>query len=314
MRRPSRWMTAGSPAVWVLICVPCLAQAPIERRPPSTPPVWPQVAVDVTVTDGNDEPAKAVGASDLLVRMDGAPVDGAMLAPVDAEPESVCIVVDTSGSTYANRQLIKAELTQLIQSLPTEDEVCAIAFSSQPYLDVQIGPAAANHDRLLKWVGFLQASGGTALRDAITLASSQLETARYRSRAIVLISDGGENASRSSERDVRDALLAAGVPTMYALVNRAGQTGAEPGARNRLARLVEMTGGLEFPIRGEQDAQAAVDRMMRVMHGRYRLLFTASGATAAATEHTLQVELKKDLRRQKMNVAAPQIYGVRSGG
>jgi VWFA-related protein len=279
--------------------------APIERAYAATPEAWPQVGFDVTVMDKDDEPAKGISFEQLLVRDNGKTVTAGTLTETE-EPESVCLLVDTSGSTYENRAAIAAELTELIQDLPPEDEVCAIAFSSEAYLDVR---PTMDREPVKTWVSFLRASGGTALWDAIRGGAMELEKyGRYRSRAMILISDGGENASKCSETELMQALHAAGSPTIYAIAN-AGDAGSDkPEDKKHLAMLTSETGGLEFPISRHDDEKAAVQRLVRAMKGRYRLVYTAPDTALDGSTHRINVVLNKDLRKQKMNIVAARGY------
>jgi Ca-activated chloride channel family protein len=304
MRLRSRaWVVAG--LGWALVGWAQHA-APIERAERQPVEAWPQVRFDVTVMGRDDEPVKGLTAGQMEIRDNGQVVSGATLIAAGDEPQSICLLVDTSGSNYDKLDAIRVELLALIRDLPASDEVCAIDFSIQAYMDV-----APTMDRrpLVKWVDSLRASGGTALRDALRGAAMELEShARYRSRAIVLIGDGGENASKCSEAQMLEALHAIGGPVLYSVINGNAEDERDHADRVRLQGWTAETGGLVFPIRHRQDEDAAVARLMRVLSGRYRLVYTPPDTAADGKGHRLEVQLTQDLRKQKLKVVVARGY------
>jgi len=302
MRLRSRGWLLG--IVMVGLGIAAQQPAPIERAYPATLERWPQVGLDVTVMDRNDEPAKGLSFEQLVVKDNGKAVTTGTLTAA-AEPQSVCLLVDTSGSTYQDQAAIKAEVLAFAQNLPPGDEMCAVDFSVKAYLDL---PLTSDKSKMTDWLKFIKSSGGTALLDTVNATLDILKKGRYRSRAIVLISDGGENASQFPEKQLMQKLREPGAPTIYALVNEEHPIAAAAREPKLLGNLLEATGGLEFPIKRAADEQAAVQRLVRAMEGRYRLVYTAPDTALDGSTHRIEVELNKDLRKQKMNIAVAREY------
>jgi len=311
MRRRSSW--------WVLValawtCAMSAQQqnnltpnnpAPIERVTREPLESWPQAGFAVTIIGHDDEPVAGLSLSQLVLSDNGKPPVDARLTPAGGEPQSICFLVDTSGSTYLARAMVRTEILQLVHDLPPADELCAVAYSGQAYLDV---PLTSNRSRLTNWVDLLRSSGGSALRDALRGAALELEShARFRSRAIILISDGGENASKSTPHDLDAALHTVGAPVIYTLEHRSAAEVPDKRESNNLLRLTLESGGLDFPIHDDRAVQPALERLLRAMAGRYRLVITPADTTAS-TEHHLDVQLNKELRKQKMNLTAAEVY------
>lgn len=269
-------------------------------------PRWPRVRVNVSIMNGNDASAVGVKADALEVRDGKTAVTDVVLRPVGDGPESVCLLVDTSGSTYEARGVIHAELGELIDKLPAADEMCLVDFSSSVYVDA---PLTMDRALVRKGVSYLKSSGGSALLDAVEATARYMQrNAHFDRRVIVLVSDGGENASKDKADAVWDVLHEREAPVVYSIANSSPALSGAHADQERLLRLTEETGGLGFPVRSEKDAAQAADGLMEAMQGRYELEFTASDPAADGSERKLHVELTKDLRKQKMKAVAPDGY------
>jgi Ca-activated chloride channel family protein len=302
MRRRSRgWIVlvvALSGGALVAQSVTPLAQ----RATAEVAEAWPRVGIDVTVLDKDDAPVKSLDVSQLSILSNGKPVTDSKLIPANGAPESVCLLVDMSGSTFADRDAVQTVLLKFIQGLPDGDELCGIDFSYTAYVDL---PLTTDRKKMTTWLSYLKPSGGTALYDALIATTELMSHARFRSRAIVLISDGGENGSVHGEELVRESFHKAGAPVLYALEMK-GAGGSANG--KRLLRLTTEAGGLEFPIKRQGDQNAAVERLIETMAGRYRLEFTDANAALDGTERVLDVQLRQDLMKQKMVLVAARGY------
>jgi Ca-activated chloride channel homolog len=273
---------------------------PLLRQMPEG---WPQIGFDVTVTDGQGGPTASLTSQQMDVREDGRAVSAFDLMPSGDEPQSICILVDTSGSTYSNRDVIWRSLMKLINDLPAKDEVCLIDFSAVAYVDSDL---TMDRNKLRDGVKYLKVSGGSAIDDSLTAAAKYLmKNARFRSRAIILLSDGVDNASNGSEGPLAKTLHAWGAPVVYAIDNQTpGPRGpAERHSGRSLQKLTGDTGGLAWSPKGDTEVDAAVTNLVQTMNHRYRLILTTASARDGS-EHRLDVTLNKDLRKQKMSINA----------
>ncbi len=87
---------------------------------------------------------------------------------------------------------VRQTLTDLINGLNACDEVLLIGFAQHPLV---LQPLTTNHDLVKKKLEDLNADGPTAIYDAVGQALKSLDTAHYQSRAILLITDGIDNAA-----------------------------------------------------------------------------------------------------------------------
>ena len=269
-------------------------------------PKWPRVRVNVSIMDQKDAPAVDVKADALEVTDGKQAIRDAVLSPVGDGPESVCLLVDMSGSSYYARNAISAELREMIQRIPGTDEVCLVDFGSSVYVDA---PLTTDRNLVSQGVGYLKSSGGSALLDAVSATAKMMEKdAKNERRVVVLISDGGENASKINADALLRELHQPEAPVVYTLVNWGDTNPNTRADGTRLRKLTEGTGGVEFPVKAEGDAVQAADSLLQIMQGRYELEFSASDPAADGNERKLHVELTKDLRKQKMKVVGPDGY------
>jgi VWFA-related protein len=114
-------------------------------------------------------------------------------------PVSLAIVVDSSGSMKPKMDAVRQTLTDLINGLNACDEITLIAFEKYPRV---LQPLTTNHDLVKQKFDGLKANGTTTMYDALNQTLKNLDRAHYPNRAILLITDGMDNASSTSLSDV----------------------------------------------------------------------------------------------------------------
>jgi len=263
--------------------------------------VWPTVGVDVRILDRHDLPAKDISVEHLIVREDGKEIAGARLWD-DTEPQSVCLLQDTSGSTFDSRKTVEAELDEILRDLPVDDEVCHISFSEKPILELGL---SGDRHRLAEVIKYQRSAGGSAMLDALKFAALHLsQRAIYASRVIVFVGDGGDNLSGTTADELRDLLCMEGAPTIFALVNRGYSTsGHSGGERKQLEGLVEASGGMAYSPKDPASGKDAAKDLIAEMGTRYRLEFDSNDRGRAGS-HAIDIKVDKDLAKQKFKVLA----------
>ncbi|MGH7932730.1 MAG: VWA domain-containing protein [Candidatus Binataceae bacterium] len=114
-------------------------------------------------------------------------------------PVSVGILVDTSGSMAPKIPQASAAISQFISDLNPRDDVFMFAFSSQPFL---LQPFTTNHYLVLSRLSLLHAYGQTALYDTILDGLLMLQHGRWDKKALLVVTDGMDNASQSGLNQV----------------------------------------------------------------------------------------------------------------
>ncbi|MEO7029292.1 MAG: VWA domain-containing protein [Acidobacteriaceae bacterium] len=265
--------------------------------------VWPQLGFDVTVLDRHAGAVDGFTKQQMQVDDNDQAVAGFDLVPSGNDPQSVCIVVDNSGSTYADRDLIRRSVLKLIDDLPAKDEICVINFSVLAYVDSEL---TQDRDKLRADIKFMKAYGESAVYDSLVKTTNYLiRKARFRSRVIVLLSDGDDNKSKMTRSEMVRALHAPGAPVVYALANLAA--GAHEDYHKKedesLKMLAHETGGVAWFPKRDIAVDDSVASLIQTLDHRYRLILTTASARDGSM-HKLRVTLDRGLQKQKMTVNA----------
>ncbi len=164
-------------------------------------------------------------------------------------PLSVGVVFDASGSMGDKLTRSRQAVAQFLRTANPQDEFFLVNFNDRPELSTSFTNDGAE---VLNRLSFVQSKGRTALLDGVYLAMNEMKKARNGRKAILIISDGGDNSSRYTEREVKNAVREADVQ-IYAIgifeaYGMRGRTPEELAGPNLLNELTEQTGGRHFAI------------------------------------------------------------------
>src|SRR6185437_5585582 len=161
-------------------------------------------------------------------------------------PISVGVVFDSSGSMSDKIDESRRALIQFFRTANPQDEFFLVDFADQPRMLCNF---TSNIDQIEDSVTFLQPQGRTALLDAIYLSLAEMRHAKYQRRALLIISDGGDNHSRYSERDIERVVREANVQIYgIGLYSATPATQEEINGPALLDKITESTGGKTFEI------------------------------------------------------------------
>lgn len=164
-------------------------------------------------------------------------------------PISLGVVFDVSGSMTNKIDRSRMAALQFFKTANPSDEFFLVEFSSEARA---VNGFTSSVEEIQNKLMYTHAGGRTALLDAIYLALSMMKQATYNKKAILIISDGGDNHSRYNMNDikgfVREAdvqIYAIGIFDPGAVRSGTPEIAAGPGL---LSEICEMTGGREFPV------------------------------------------------------------------
>jgi tight adherence protein B len=214
-----------------------------------------------------DLPA-GVSPYSLRVTENGVPVIP-HLTPIDRKgvPVSVAVMLDTSDSMrgHALRAAVDAART-LIDDKPARSEAAIFGFARTPYL---IHPWSTAPGALDASLASVKVSAGTAIWDAVGMASQSIGERPGASRVLVLLTDGSDTSSGAS---VTDAARAA--RSVHARVLVVGLPGAQTN-RTNLERLVQQTGGTFVQVRSFDELHAVYAGLATELGHQYLLTYTS---------------------------------------
>jgi Ca-activated chloride channel family protein len=166
---------------------------------------------------------------------------------MDDEPVAVGLLFDISGSMGPKLRRSRQAAAEFFRTANSDDEFFLVEFNDQPKLVV---PLTKQSEEIQNQLTFAQSRGRTALLDAIMLAMHEMKNSQKKRKALLVISDGGDNSSRYTEVEVRnmvresDTLIyAIGVYEPFGGRGRTPEEGSGPGL---LSELAEQTGGRHF--------------------------------------------------------------------
>ena len=171
-----------------------------------------RVLVPVTVTDGRNRPVLGLERKDFSVFEDERRQEIRDFSAEDA-PISIGLVLDLSGS-MSNKFVTEREaVEQFFRNANAQDDYCVVTFADKPRV---LATSTQSIEDIERRLAAVKPDGQTALLDAIYLAVTHLHSARYERRAILIISDGGDNHSRYRLGEIKSLLQESGVE-VYAI-------------------------------------------------------------------------------------------------
>ena len=295
-----------------------VAQPPPEPEVPSSPPrivfseevavEW--VTVPVTLVESHSptrqaaaeapEPAE-LSLADFELRIDGRLVTVESF-DFGAAPFGLLFAQDLSGSMdHGDKLRLSRNVLALLLARSGElDEVAILTFAG-PRVDLQV-PFTSDFrvldDATARW----RAYGTTALFDALARVSEIAKESHRSRRAVVLVTDGIDNASTIAADEARSLLQGAGLPLFVldvaARFDRPSPAVAEPVALATdpvafsLTELASATGGRYIEVFDHGAVQGATDQVLQNLRQQYLLGFTTDGSTASW--HRIDVVLRAE--------------------
>jgi len=229
------------------------------------------VVLNVGAQDAQGTNVKDLTARDFRIYEDGRLQTIKQFGAED-RPVTVGIVVDTSGSMRAKQAEVVAAALGFVKSSNPDDETFVVNFNDQASLGLPPDVAFSRNPAQLRAALLARKpEGRTALHDALTLAANHLAKSKWESKALLLISDGGDNNSAHTLRDAVRALNLSGA----AVYSIAIYDPEEPENNlGMLRRLSQLTGGECFTPAQFSDIGTLCLRIARDIRASYTLAYT----------------------------------------
>ncbi len=204
-------------------------------------------------------------------------------------PISIGIVFDLSGSMQGKFARARKALTAFLRTCNPQDEFFVVGFNDRPAILVDYTNDVEDVEARMV---MLRPENRTALIDAMYLAVNKLKQAKYERKALLVISDGGDNRSRYTQgeltRVVRESevqIFSVGIFDVYA------PTEEEQNGPLLLNDLSEMTGGRLFKVLDVQDLSDIAERISEELRDEYVLGYTPSDRRRDGAYRKLKVRL-----------------------
>ncbi|HXB70308.1 MAG TPA: VWA domain-containing protein [Candidatus Acidoferrales bacterium] len=237
-----------------LFCKPSPADAAEQRQDFVIRSEVRLVLLDVSVKDPGGGFVSGLSKENFAVFENGVAQDVTVFAADDV-PVTVGILVDESRSMTAKRaDVLRAAETFIAESNP-RDEVFVLNFNDDVKRGLPDGALFSDDLEQLRSALYRGVpTGMTALNDAIADGLKQLELGRRDKKTLVVISDGGDNASRRTRREMLD-MVERNIATIYTIgLFEAGSPDMNPGLLKQVARI--SGGEAQFPADPEGMVEA----------------------------------------------------------
>ena len=166
-------------------------------------------------------------------------------------PVSLGVIFDMSGSMSTKIERAREAVIEFFKAANPQDEFFMITFADKPE---QIADFTTSVDDIQGKLVYTVPKGRTALLDAIYLGVSKMRQAKYQKRALLIISDGGDNHSRYTEGEIKSVVKEADV-LIYAIgvYDHYFPTTEERLGPQLLSDVTQLTGGRAFTIDNPND-------------------------------------------------------------
>ena len=251
------------------------------------------VLIPVAVTDPMSRFVTGLDKENFKIYEDKVEQEIAQFSSEDA-PLSIGIVFDTSGSMGAKLQKSRQAVAQFMKTANPEDEFFLIQFNDRPELVVPFTP---DTEEIQNRLTFVQSKGRTALLDGVYMAMSQMKKAKNPRKAILIISDGGDNSSRYTESEVKNAVREADVQ-IYAIgifepMQSRGRTPEELSGPALLGEMTEQTGGRHFAVDNLAELPDVAAKIGIELRNEYVLGYSPKNAARDGKYRRVNVRLVK---------------------
>ncbi len=248
------------------------------------------VILNVTVLDAKGKFVHGLSRSDFKILEDGRE-QKILSFGTEETPFAAAVLLDASGSMEQRLSLGRAAAIRFLDGLRLEDVAAVYRFDSKIE---QLQDFSSSRD-LTSAVFDLRAKGMTVLNDAILRAANDLAGRPEKRRAILVLSDGGENYSRASGGKALDRALAAGA-TIYTVDMSAidGAASRDMVGASILRDFAAKSGGRYVPTPGGPEMREAFASIAEELGNQYTIAYRPSNLARNGTWRRIEVKLMRD--------------------
>jgi Ca-activated chloride channel family protein len=208
-------------------------------------------------------------------------------------PLSMGVVFDASGSMSNKINRARMAAMQFFKTANPADEFCLVDFNDSPRL---LSDFTGDVDEMQNKLNFSQPHGRTALLDAIYLSLNQMRHAKNQKKAILILSDGGDNHSRYTETEIKNMVKEADVQ-IYAIgifepFSSRGRTPEELSGPSLLTDVAETTGGRQFPVDNLNELPDVAGKIALELRNQYVIGYSPKNGTRDGRWRKITVKLK----------------------
>jgi Ca-activated chloride channel family protein len=222
------------------------------------------------------------------------------------QPVSIGIIFDSSGSMVSKIAKSRDACIQFMKLANPQDEFFLVGFNNRVFLEQDF---TSQMDDITKRVIFDKAKGQTALLDAIYYGLEKVEQGRYPRKALLVISDGGDNHSRYTEKEVKEFIKESDAQLFaIGIYNPFADNAEEIRGPTLLNDLAGITGGREYTLNSVVDLEDIVTKIAIELRNEYVLGYISSNEQRDGRWRKIKVKLNPPRGLPPLNVNAKSGY------
>jgi Ca-activated chloride channel homolog len=226
------------------------------------------VLVPVTITDPMNRLVTGL-EKDNFQLFEGSSAQEIRTFSSEDAPVSLGVIFDSSGSMSSKMDRAKEAVVEFFKTANPQDEFFMITFSDEPET---VSEFTNSVDEIQNKLIFAIPKHRTALLDAIYMGVSKMRQAKFAKKALLIISDGGDNHSRYTENEIKSVVKEADV-MIYAIgiYDRYASAMEERLGPQLLSEITELTGGRAFTIDNPNDLADVATKIGVELRNQYVL-------------------------------------------
>ena len=268
------------------------------------------VLFNVTVLDNDGATVSGLTAKSFRVFEDGREQTIKFFRPEDT-PATIGLVLDNSGSMSRRRADVVNSAMAFISASHPDDEMFIVDFNRRAWLALpESMPFTSNYEQLRSALLATTAEGTTALYDALELALNHLERGTRQRKALVLLSDGGDNASYDTLDDVL-RMAQRSSATIYCIgIYDPQQNDKNPKVLRQIAKL---TGGEAFFPERPASLRQIWPKIAGALRGQYTIGYVSTNSARNGVYRSVKITAL-DSRGKPLDVRTRPGYLAPSAG
>jgi Ca-activated chloride channel homolog len=264
--------------------------------------------VNVTVTDPYNRLVTGLDPDNFRVFEDNIEQEVVTFSAEDV-PISIGVIFDLSGSMANKIGKAREAAIQFFKTANPQDEFFLVSFNERAELTSAFTNSVEDLQSRMMLTG---PKGRTALLDAIYLGLSQMRGARNGKRALLILSDGGDNHSRYNESDIKRLVKEADTQ-LYAIgifdpLGYRNRTPEELNGPSLLSEVTEMTGGRVFAVENLNDLPDIASKIGMELRNQYVLGYRPSNKAHDARWRKIKIKLRAPKGLPPLNVYSKTGY------
>jgi Ca-activated chloride channel family protein len=251
------------------------------------------VLVPVTITDPMNRLVTGLEKQNFQLFEGSSPQEIKSFSSEDA-PVSLGVIFDSSRSMSSKMDRAKDAVMEFFKTANPQDEFFMITFSDEPEV---VNDFTSSVDEIQGKLIYAVPRRMTALLDAIYMGVSKMRQAKYAKKALLIISDGGDNSSRYTESEIKSAVRESDVQIfgigIFESMSGRSRTPEEAAGPSLLNELAEQTGGREYAVDNIAELPDIAAKIGVELRNEYILGYTPKNRERDGKYRKVQVKLNQ---------------------